>query len=58
VILTEFGLHFTREGDHWRCVEHPALVMLPGDRYEVEGREFDTLAEAAQTLRPAHRPIP
>ena len=34
------------EGDHWRCVEWPGLVMLRGGRYQVEGRKFNTLAEA------------
>jgi len=44
----ELGLHFTRDGDRWRCVERPALVMLPGDRYEVRGRSYDLLTDAAR----------
>ena len=32
MILTEAGLHFTKDGQRWRCVEWPALTMLPGDR--------------------------
>jgi hypothetical protein len=35
MILTEYGLHFAKEGDHWRCVEHPDLVMLRGDCYQL-----------------------
>lgn len=49
MILTEYGLHSTREGDRWRCVEWPGLVMR-GDRYEGEGREFDALAEVLRHL--------
>jgi len=30
MILTEDGLHFAKEGDLWRCVEYPELVMLRG----------------------------
>jgi hypothetical protein len=29
------GLHFRREGNHWRCIEQPDLMMLHGDRYRV-----------------------
>jgi hypothetical protein len=44
MILTEHGVHFRHEGDRWRCVEYPALTMRSGYCYEVEGREFDSLA--------------
>jgi len=44
--LTEDGLHFRREGDHWRCVEHPDLVMLRGGGYEVDGQGFAPLCVA------------
>ena len=33
MILTEYGLHFAKEGDHWRCVEYLDLLMLRGERY-------------------------
>jgi hypothetical protein len=46
MILTETGLHFRCDGDRWRCVEYPALVMLPGSGYEVAGQQFDMLAAA------------
>jgi hypothetical protein len=42
MILTELGLHFTREGDRWRCVAHPDLVMLSSDRYDADGQGFAT----------------
>jgi hypothetical protein len=51
MILTEYGLHFAREGDRWRCVERPELVMLHGGRYQVEGLEFDPLVEALQAAK-------
>ena len=36
MIATETGLHFRKNGDHWRCVEYPDLLMLPGaGRYRV-----------------------
>jgi hypothetical protein len=35
MILTEHGLHFAKDGDHWRCVEHPDLLMLRGDCYQL-----------------------
>lgn len=48
MILTETGRHFRRdrEAGVWRCVEHPELLMLPGGRYTVAGREFESLADA------------
>ena len=48
MILTEYGLHFTKDGDLWRCVEHPGLVMLRGGGYEVDGQGFNSLTEAVQ----------
>jgi hypothetical protein len=45
-IVTEYGLHFRKDGDRWRCVERPGLAMPQGGGYGVEGRKFDTLAEA------------
>jgi len=30
IFCAEYGLHFTKDGDRWRCVEYPDLVMLPG----------------------------
>jgi len=33
---SEHGLRFVKDGDCWRCVEYPGLVMLPGDRYTVD----------------------
>jgi hypothetical protein len=51
VIQTEYGLHFRGEGDRWRCVELPELVMLRGGRYQVEGLEFDPLVEALRAAK-------
>jgi hypothetical protein len=48
MILTELGLHFTKDGDRRRCVERPELVMLPGGRCLVDGQGFDSLAGALQ----------
>jgi len=28
MILTELGVDFRKDGDRWRCVEHPNQVML------------------------------
>ena len=58
MILTEFALHFAKEGDRWRCVEWPGLTMLPGDRYEVDVREFDSLAEALAKTGPSAGRLP
>jgi hypothetical protein len=35
IFCAEHGLHFAKDGDGWRCVEHPKLVMLRGDRYQL-----------------------
>jgi hypothetical protein len=43
MILTEGGLHFAKDGDHWRCVEHPDLAMLRGGRYRAGEREYGSL---------------
>ena len=51
MILTELGLHFTRDGDRWRCVESPELVMLRGGGYEVDELGLDTLAGAVRFLK-------
>ncbi len=50
ILCTEYGLHFAKDGDHWRCVERPELVMLRGERYRVRDREFASLTEALQAL--------
>jgi hypothetical protein len=36
MIVTEHGCTFAREGDTWRCVERPWLLMLHGNRYRIE----------------------
>ena len=58
MILTELGPHFIRDGGRWRCVEWPGLTMLPGDRYEVDGREFDPLAEPLAKTEPSAVRLP
>ena len=51
ISCAEHGLHFAKEGDHWRCVEYPDLLMLRGvERYRVDGRTFLTLVEALRHL--------
>jgi hypothetical protein len=51
MILTELGLHFRKDGDRWRCVERPELVMLRSGGYEVDGQGFNSLAEAVSLLK-------
>ena len=47
ILCAEYGLHFAKEDDHWRCVEYPDLLMLPGpERYRVGERTFASLDEA------------
>ena len=46
MILTEYRLHFAKDGDHWRCVEFPEPLMLPSERYRVGERTFGSLDEA------------
>jgi hypothetical protein len=46
MIRTEYGLHFAKDGDHWRCMEHPDLLMLRGGRYRVGERTFGSLDDA------------
>jgi len=58
MILTEYGLHFAKEGDRWRCGEYPDLVMLRGGGYEVNVREFDSLAEARAKTEPSAVRLP
>ena len=48
--LTEFGLHFRKDGDRWVCVEWPDLLMLPGERYRVGQHEFATVSLAFMDL--------
>jgi hypothetical protein len=50
MILTEQRLHFAKEGDHWRCVEHPDLVMLRGERYRARFAFFTRLLAVAQEV--------
>jgi len=52
MILTELGLHFTRDGDCCRCVEHPELQMTRDGTYRVDGyaQVFTSLHDAMQCL--------
>jgi hypothetical protein len=49
-VCAEYGLHFRKDGDHWRCVELPELLMVPCKRYRVGDCEFATLGEAVRHL--------
>ena len=55
MIVTEHGLQFRRDGDRWRCVEHPELLMLSGAGLFVlaseEDRTFSDLQEALACLK-------
>jgi hypothetical protein len=53
MILTELGQRFSKDGDRWRCVEPPDLVMLRGGGHEVDGQGFNSLAEALAFLQGA-----
>jgi hypothetical protein len=46
ILCAEYGLHFAKYGDHWRGVEYPDKVMLPGERYPVGAVTFGSLGEA------------
>ena len=47
ILVAEYGLHFAKEGDLWRCVELTDVVMLPGpERYRVGDDTFASLDEA------------
>lgn len=48
--LTENGLYFNKEGDHWRCVERPALLMLRGGGYWAADLTVGSLDEALRHL--------
>ena len=52
------GPAFSRDGGRWRSVEWPGLTMVPGDRYEVDGCDFDSLAEALAKTGPSAGRLP
>ena len=64
MILTEESLNFRREGDRWRSVEHPELLMLEGGVFVIDGEPVryltarDALARQASPAveQPISRP--
>ena len=52
MIITENGLRLQRTGNHWRCVEYPAITMDAGGRFRIDGREgeFDSIRDAINVL--------
>lgn len=46
MILTEHGIRFAKDGDHFYFVEYPNLAMLRVERYRVGGRTFGSLDDA------------
>lgn len=51
MIVTEHGLRFRRDGDQWRCVEHPELLMLSGvGQFTLAGDEDRTFGDAQEAL--------
>ena len=51
MIVTEHGLQFQRDGDRWRCVEHPDLLMLGGaGRFAIAGEEDTTFGDVQEAL--------
>jgi hypothetical protein len=55
ILVAEYGLHFAKSGDHWRCVEWPGLVMLRGGRYRVGELENESLAVAQEVAGHIYR---
>ena len=54
----DYGLHFAKEGDHWRCVELPDVVMLRGvERYRLRDRTFGSLDETLRYLEASGQTI-
>ena len=62
MILTEDNLNFRREGDRWRSVEHPELLMLEGGVFVIDGEpvRYLTARDALARLAPPapEQPIP
>jgi hypothetical protein len=59
MICTELGLTFEREDKHWRCNEHPELLMFPDGHFGIEGqpgRYPDAATALAARPRPDHDP--
>jgi hypothetical protein len=54
MILTEESLNFRREGDRWRSVEHPELLMLEGGVFVIDGEpvRYLTARDALARLAP------
>ncbi len=51
MIVTEHGLQFRRDGDCWRCVEHPELLLLGGGGlYALAGEEDRTFSDLQEAL--------
>ena len=53
MIATELGLAFEREDKHWRCKQHPELLMYPEGQFGIAGQsERYTNAASALSARP------
>jgi hypothetical protein len=51
MIVTEYGLLFRRDGDRWRCVQHPELLMLGGvGLFALAGDEDRTFSDVQEAL--------
>lgn len=46
MIVTEYGLTFSRTEDGWQCIQQPQLRMLLDHTYAVDDLSFGTLAGA------------
>ena len=53
MITTEQGFTFSRDGDSWRCLEHPALRMYADGSYGIEGEphRYPSASRALAELR-------
>jgi hypothetical protein len=59
MIATELGLTFEREDKHWRCREHPELLMFSDGHFGIAGQpeRYTNLARAlAARPRPDRDP--
>ena len=55
MIATELGLTFVRDHKHWRCREHPELLMYPDGQFGIAG-QTQRYKNAASALAARPRP--
>ena len=55
MIATELGLTFVRDYRHWRCKEHPELLMFRDGQFGIAGQP-ERYTHAASALGARLRP--